>query len=117
ADFMHALRASAPVAKAGDEFDDGVCIVRLLVPRYIEAEPFHALLFGEVERSGAGARMPGVEQIRFQTEHVGTVARPHEFVRALRHGTVMEPAAAFGIAAAGAAWAGRAVFDHRVMGL
>src|SRR5690606_15864911 len=114
---VHPLGTAATRSEARNEFDDCVVIVCLRVPFQVEAEPFHCSVFGEAKRSGARTRMPGIDQIRLESQYVGAIARAHQFVCALRHGALMEPAAAFGVAATGAAGASRATFYHRVMGL
>lgn len=74
---MQPIGAAADLV-AGDEFDDGVAVVKLLVAFDLQAEPFGLGVGVEVEGGRAGGRVPGGEEVGFELEDVGAVARAHQ---------------------------------------
>lgn len=107
AGFVEAVGASADLV-AGDEFNDGMGWVRLLMAFDLQAEPLGRGIAGEVQFDGAEIRMPGGEQVILPPEGEGAVAGAHQCFGGGGGQAVVEvAAAAAGVVGRGAARAGR----------
>lgn len=93
--FMQPMRPSAHFV-ARDELHFGVRIVQRRVPFDLQTEPAWRIgrIGVDVEIGGAGLRRPGIAQIVGLAEHVGGIARAHQFERARCGRAAVDEAAA-----------------------
>jgi len=102
------LEGAAIHLVARDEFDQGVVGVLRFMALDGEAEPARPRFRVELQRGGAGGRVPGGEQVGFVAQHVGGIARAHQRLGRGRGGFAGEAGtAAGGERLAAAAGAGR----------
>ena len=110
-DLVHALRLATAVAQARYELHRGV-LAFFLMPFDVQPQPRgFRMLRRQLQAGGAGAGVPGGQQIILAFEHISTVTRAHQSFGGECKGAFMQRTATVRVTGVIAAGAGREGVD------